>query len=56
MWRRIGVFLYFTHIHLLFMSFFQKGFEVTKKVFKVDSEYLQKSELGHMMNIIRSPS
>lgn len=38
MWRRIGVFLYFTYIGLLFMSFFQKGFEITKKVFKIDFE------------------
>ena len=38
MWRRIGVFLYFTYVHLLIMSFLQKGFEVTKKVFKIDFE------------------
>lgn len=29
---------FFTYIRLLFMSFFQKGFEVTKKVFRIDSE------------------
>lgn len=34
MWKRIHQSFYFTYVHLLFMPFFQKGFEVTKKYSK----------------------
>lgn len=47
------LFVYFICTRLLYVSFFQRGFKVTKKVFKLDFEELQKSELGQMVIIIR---